>query len=119
PLLLTNKIARALKSHPRKFRVWVDPLPVRYSKANEVVEIISNHVLNRQFGKLQPVDKVIPHDSHDTPSIQLCDLLLGAVMAAWQDEVTALGKRELQLWIAEHLGWPDLRADTRPDNKKF
>jgi hypothetical protein len=94
-------------------------LPAKYAKANEVIEIISNHVLNRQFGKLQPVDKVIPHESHDTPSIQLCDLLLGAVMAAWQCEATASAKIELQRWIAEHLGWTDLRADTRPDDKKF
>jgi hypothetical protein len=118
-LLLTNKIARALKSHHRKFRVWVDPLPGGYAKANEVMEIISNHVLNRQFGKVRPVDKVIPHESHDTPSIQLCDVLLGAVMAAWQAEVTAPAKLSLQQCIAEHLGWPDLRADTMPADKKF
>jgi len=119
-LLLTNKIGRALKTQPhRKFRVWVDPLPSSYAKANEVVEIISNHVLNRQFGKQQPVDHVIPHRSHDTPSIQLCDLLLGAVMAAWQAETTATAKIELQRWIAGHLGWTDLRGDTRVPERKF
>src|SRR5262249_17426494 len=118
-LLLTNKIARALKSRHRKFRVWVDRLPVAYSRANEVIEIISNHVLNRQFGKLHPVDKVIPHDSHETPTVQRCDVLLGAVMSAWQEEATSPAKVELQRWIAEHLGWSDLRADTRPQDRKF
>jgi hypothetical protein len=119
-MLLTNKISRALKREKRrKFRVWVDPLPSSYDKAHEVVEIVTNNVLNRDFGKLQPVDKVIEHESHDSPSIQLCDLLLGAVMAAWQEQVKAPAKLELQRWIAEHLGWTDLRADTWDAEKKF
>lgn len=119
-MLLTNKIKRALiAERNRKFRIWVDPLPFRYEKAHEVVGIVSNNVLNREFGKLQPVDKVIEHESHATPTIQLCDLLLGAVMAAWQGDATAAAKVALQAWIAEHLGWSDLRADTWKEEKKF
>jgi hypothetical protein len=117
--LLTNKIERALKVRRRKFRVWVDPLPTRYAKAHEVVGIVANNVLNHKFGKLHPVDQVIEHQSHDTPSIQLCDLLLGAVMSAWQEESSAPGKLELRRWIAQHLGWTDLRADTMPEERKF
>lgn len=118
-MLLTNKIRRALKVRKRKFRVWVDPLPTGYDKAAEVVEIISNHTLNRDFNGLNPVDKVLPHESHDTPAIQVCDVLLGAVMSAWQNETAAPAKTELQRHIAGHLGWKDLRADTFPREKKF
>jgi hypothetical protein len=117
--LLTNKIARALRVQHRKFRVWVDPLPTSYTKAHEVVGIVANNVLNQKFGKLHPVDQVIEHHSHETPSIQLCDLLLGAVMSAWQDESSAPGKLELRRWIAHHLGWDHLRADTLPAERKF
>jgi len=118
-MLLTNKIRRALQVQKRKFRVWVDPLPVAYDKAPEVVQIISNHTLNQDFKGLNPVDKVLPHESHDTPAIQLCDVLLGAVMSAWQNETAAAAKLELQRHIAGYLGWTDLRADTFPREKKF
>jgi hypothetical protein len=118
-MLLTNKIDRALrKNRRRKFRVWVDPLEGS-KKAHEAVEVISNNVLNKKFGKLKPVDKVIVRTSHDTPSIQLCDLLLCAVMSAWQGEVTAPGKVQLQRYVAEHLGWMDLHADTKFAERKF
>ena len=62
---------------------------------------------------------VTTRNSHDTPSIQLCDLLLGAVLAAWQEKVEAPGKLALMRRIAEHLGWSDLRADTHVAEPKF
>ena len=68
---------------------------------------------------MRPVDKVITRDSKDTPSIQLCDFLLGAVMDAWQEEASSREKKKLQKLIALYLGWPDLRADTRPIERKF
>lgn len=122
--LLTCKITNALRvrpDRPQTFRVWVDPIASRYPKAAEVVEIVSNHVLVRGPGlKDGPVvDGVIEHDSRDTPTIQLCDVLLGAVAATWQKEKTAGAKLELQQFIAHHLGWPDLRSDTRPRDRKF
>jgi len=120
--LLINKIRRRLKLEPEReqtFRVWVDPIASRYGKADEVVEIISNHVLAKVFGKARPVDKVITKDSRATASIQLCDLLLGAVMDAWQQKATSAAKLELSNWVAEHVGWDDLRSDTRPKERKF
>ena len=71
------------------------------------------------MGKVRPVDKVMTRDSRDTPSIQLCDFLLGAVMDAWQEAATSREKLRLQKLIALHLGWPDLRADTTPRERKF
>jgi hypothetical protein len=123
--LLTCKIANALRARPDRdqtFRVWVDPIASRYPKADEVVEIVANHVLNRDavIGRRRPLlDGVIEHDSRDTPSIQLCDVLLGAVAAAWQKDPVAGAKLELQQFIASRLGWSDLRADTRPHERKF
>ena len=121
-LLLTNKIKRCLRAYPDReqtFRIWVDPIASRYKKADEAVERISNNVLRKVFGEVRPVDKVITHDSKDTPSIQLCDVLLGAVMETWQRKVTSAAKLELRNWIAYHLGWPELAFDTRPQEVKF
>jgi hypothetical protein len=45
--------------------------------------------------------------------------LLGAVMSAWDREPASGAKAELRAFIAEHLGWRALRADTRPNERKF
>lgn len=119
-LLLTNKIERCVRAHPDReqtFRVWTDPLPSRYAKAHEAMGVIANNALRRVLGE-RPVDKVFEHDSREKPQIQLCDLLLGAVMEAWQQRAGA-PKLELARFIAEHLGWMDLRADTRAVERKF
>lgn len=81
--------------------------------------MISNNVLAAALGAVRPVDRVIVKDSHDTLQIQLCDLLLGAVMDAWLGAAQRPAKLAVQHAIATRLGWPDLRADTFPDEKKF
>jgi hypothetical protein len=111
-----------MEVHPERehtFRIWVDPIPSSYEKADEVVEIISNNVLAQALGDIRPVDTVITKDSKDTETIQLCDLLLGAVMDAWQQHASSEPKTAIQAYIAEHLGWTDLRADTYPTERKF
>ncbi|MDD9945710.1 MAG: DUF3800 domain-containing protein [Myxococcales bacterium] len=125
-MLLTSKIRDCMRRHsPREqtFRVWVDPIASRYKKADEAVEVISNNVLKGALGEVRAVDKVKTHESHETPSIQLCDLLLGAVMEAWQNRAQAgakrgAAKRELQSHIAAHMGWDDLRAGTFRTERK-
>lgn len=121
-MLLTNKIGRCVKRHKgqeQTFRIWVDPIASSYKKADEVVEIVGNRVLRQVFGEIRPVDKVFTHDSKDKTTIQLCDLLLGAVMAAWRQEASAAVKLQLQKHIADYLSWPDLRSDTHRDERKF
>lgn len=84
-MLRTNKVRRALRAHPERrqtFRVWVDPLHARYEKADEVVGIITNHILKAASNNVACVDGVYPHRSHSKPGIQLSDLLLGAVSSA-------------------------------------
>jgi len=120
--LLTNKIQRCLRAHrdrEQMFRIWVDPIHSRYAKADEAVEVIANNVLARVFGKARPVDKVLTHDSKDTPSIMLCDVLLGAAMDGWQQKAESAAKQGLATWIARHLGWDDLRSDTQVRERKF
>jgi hypothetical protein len=122
-MLLTNKIRRCLEKHgdrDQTFRIWVDPIASRYQKADEAVEVIANNVLKKVFGRIRPVDKVLTRSSHETPSIQLCDVLLGAVMEGWQRKADADAKQELRRWIAHHLSWEDLGAkDTFPTEVKF
>ncbi len=122
--LLLNKIRRALRTFPDReqtFRVWVDPIASRYPKADEVVEIITNNVLAKALGRARPLDSVITKDSRETPAIQLCDVLLGAVVAAFEGRVASTAKLEVQRRIADCLGWPYLRAewDTYPRERKF
>lgn len=121
-MLLTNKIRQCMKRHADRentIRIWVDPIQSSYPKADEVVEIIANHVLAKVVGGKRPIDRVITRDSKSTPAIQLCDILLGAVLDAWRQNAQSQDKLGIQRLIAEHLGWPDLQADTKPNERKF
>ena len=114
-MLLTNKMKRCARVHRdcrNTFRVWIDPIASRYQKADEAAAIIAGYILSNE--PAARLDGVVTHDSKDTPSIQLCDLLLGATMEAWQGNVQRPEKKEVGAWVANHLGWPDLRADTHP-----
>ena len=121
-MLLTNKMRKALRRFPNReheFRVYVDPIASRYEKADEAVEVISNNILNKEFRGRKPVKSVITRNSKETPAIQLCDLLLGAVMETWQQKAANETKASVRRTIAEHLGWPDLNADTFVKERKF
>lgn len=118
---LTNKIHRCLSLYPQQehtFRIWIDPIPSWYHKAEEALHIIANNALHKVRG-VKPIDKVIRRDSKKSPSIELCDLLLGATLSAWEQKVSAAHKIAVRARIAQRLGWPDLRHDTWPTQKKF
>lgn len=121
-MLLTNKMRKALTRFPdrqHEFRVWCDPIASRYKKADEELEVISNNILNQRFRTMNPVTSVVTRDSKDTPAIQLCDLLLGAVMETWQQKATNSTKVAIRRCIASYLGWPALDSDTKPEERKF
>jgi hypothetical protein len=121
-MLLTNKMRRALQRYPEReqeFRVYVDEIASSYGKADEAVQVISNNVLNQRFRNTSPVKAVITRDSANTPPIQLCDLLLGAVMETWQQRNTNRTRDAVRASIAEHLGWPRLDSDTHKSERKF
>jgi len=121
-MLLASKIKDVRERFPTRdheFRVYVDQIASRYGKADEAMEVITNNILNQRFRKTSPVTSVVTKDSKETPTIQLCDLLLGAIMENWQRRVTNRTKKALCRHIALHLGWPDLDADTMPTERKF
>lgn len=121
-MLLCNKMKRALRRFPKQpheFRIYVDEIPSSYAKADEAMEIISQNILNQEFKSLSPVTSVRTRDSRDTPTIQLCDLLLGAVMETWHKQALNPTKLAVRAEIARHLGWEKLDGDTSKGERKF
>lgn len=122
-LLLVQKMKQCANRHsdrPNHFKLWLDPIPSRYKKAGEAARTISSNILRSKFRDDRAiVESLEERDSRETPSIQLCDLLLGAVMHARQGQARKAEKVETALHIARHLGWPDLEADTFPEERKF
>jgi hypothetical protein len=102
----------------KAYHVRVDPLPSRYKKADEAAHKIVAATLLNELG-VAPLKTLFTRDSKDTLGIQLADLLLGATMSEWQAEVTAEPKLRVRRSIAEHLGWDDLKADTRLNEWKY
>jgi len=102
----------------KKYHIYVDPLPSRYKKADEAAQVIINNELKRKIG-FTPVHSLSTRDSKETPGIQLADLLLGAIMSDWNREDIGEHKFRVKDWVAEHVGWRHLRADTRHWEWKF
>jgi hypothetical protein len=119
-----------MRAHPgreHRFKVWVDKLPSSYAKADEALHIIINRALVKTAGQ-EAIEAVETKDSKEAPSVQLCDLLLGAVMDAYNQpaasEKDALSARATaRLTLAKHaasfLSWKDVRASTFPTERKF
>lgn len=119
-LLLAKKIQFFSAGCPDKaYHVRVDPLPSRYSKADQVAHKIVNAQVRQQLGLGDAVRSLITRDSKTTAGIQVSDFLLGAVMAAVQGDVTSPHKLQVMQNIALHLGWKDLRAGTYGSQWKF
>jgi hypothetical protein len=118
-MLVTTKIKFFCAGDANKaYHVRVDPLPSRYKKADEAAFKIAAATLKKELG-IAPLKTLITRDSKETPGIQLADLLLGATLADWQQVATAPHKLRVRRAVAEHVGWPDLRADTHVHEWKF
>lgn len=125
---LSNKIVALTRAYPGReiqTRVYVDKIPSSYAKAGEAMEIIGNRMTDQAFGlgavanEIKRIERITECDSKRYNGIQLCDLLLGAVVDTWNEGSTADHKAELKRHIASYLGWNDLRSDTRPKERKF
>lgn len=121
---LANKIGRCIRVHrgqATQFRVYADnPYSGSgYTKAHEAAEAIGNNVLAQIFADLRPIDRIFACDSKQRPGIQLCDVLLGACMDAWNSKARSDEKDQVKQRIAQYLGWEDLHADTKPQERKF
>jgi hypothetical protein len=118
-MLIERKIAHFCAGDSRKrYHVWVDPLPSRYKKADEAAFKIVGSMLKKEFG-LRPLETLVTRRAKEVPGIQLADFLLGAALADWQKEAVSLHKLRVRRYLAEHLGWPDMRSDTNPSVWKF
>lgn len=120
-MLLRTKIVGCLKAHRHRVqtvRVYVDPMHSSYPKAVEVLEKITRSVVTRSYPNVV-IEGAFERDSKATATIQLCDVLLGAVMSEWDRDPAVGAKQELRNFIAAHLGWTDLHSDTRPEERKF
>jgi hypothetical protein len=119
-MLLSNKIKR-FAAPGKCYRIRVDPIASSYKKADEAAGIILQRIID-EVPKLKGsnvIHSLRTVDSKATPGVQLSDVLLGAVVSARRGKATSEEKRRLTNRIAEHLGWPDLHADTLPDVRKF
>jgi len=126
---LVNKIAAVKKAYPRRevsARVYVDRIPSSYDKAAETVGIVGAHMIKLALAplaedvkKTEPIEAVIECDSGDVIGIQLCDLLLGAVLDSWNNFSKSDHKAGLKCHVANYVGWPDLKSDTQPYERKF
>lgn len=116
-LLLKNKIDYFARGGEKVYRLRVDNPPWRYEKSDEVMQKIVNAQLKHLGENL--VRDIRPCDSKRTVEIQVADLILGAVIAAWQGDVESPPKKAVMQTIAHHLGWSDLRHDTHRREWKF
>jgi hypothetical protein len=118
-MLIARKIAHFCASDSRKrYHVWVDPLPSRYKKADEAAFKIVGSMLKNELG-VKPLDTLVTRRAKEVPGIQLADFLLGATLADWQNEARSPHKLRVRRYLAEHLGWSDMRSDTHPSVWKF
>jgi hypothetical protein len=118
-LLIRNKIEFFAQGDEQKaYHIVVDRLPSSYAKADEAAHVIVNHELKQRLG-FTPIHTLVTRDSKGSAGIQLADVLLGAVVSGWNEEPVAEPKARLRDFVAEHLGWRHLRADTRHWEWKF
>src|SRR6266702_3742346 len=118
-MLLRQKVSFfSAGAKDKAYHVRVDCLPSAYRKADEVAFKIVNATLENEFG-VAAVHSLITRDSKSTLGIQLSDVLLGAVMAEVTNEANSAPKLTVRRAVAEHLGWSDLKADTRHSEWKF
>lgn len=119
-MLLAKKIER-FAAPGKVYRIRVDPIHSHYAKADEAAEVILRRLIEQEAGLTgtDTIHSLRTVDSKETPGVQLCDLLLGAVMAAREGKVTSNAKSALIERIATELGWPDLGFDTYPRVRKF
>ena len=119
-MLIKAKIAHFCAGDSQKrYHVWVDPLPSRYRKADEAAFKIVGSQLKNDLRGLKPLQTLVTRRAKEVPGIQLADFLLGATLADWQDEARSACKLRVRRHLADHLGWSDMKSDTRPEVWKF
>lgn len=118
--LLRHKIDFFSGSESGKvYHVRVAPLPSSHAKEDEKTQKLTNAHLRQALGHV-PARTMLTRDARESAGVQIADFLLGAVLASWDERAAADGsKAGVSRYVAKHLGWEDLRADTRPTEWKF
>lgn len=118
--MICNKIKSSLyRNRNNRFILSVDELPFSYHKADEAMHIIANNIIRQKTAIPNAILRLDEVNSKHCHGVQLCDLLLGAVLSGYQKDVSSERKQALSLLIAEHLGWDKLMYDTLSTEKKF
>ncbi|WP_439291219.1 DUF3800 domain-containing protein [Lonepinella koalarum] len=118
--LICNKITYSLSMNKnRRFILSVDDLPFSYEKSDESMHIIANNIIRQKTGVENAITELREINSKQCVGVQLCDLLLGAVLSGYQKDSTSERKQVLSKLIAEYLGWDSLAYDTLQNEKKF
>jgi hypothetical protein len=115
--LLLRHVARL---RPGEFEVAIDHRSDSYEKNDEVMGIVSNHML-RQIDSDSEIVRVTKNDSKLLPGLQVVDLLTGAIthahaMCLDTKVLPNTAKLLLMERMAEGAGWRDLYCDTMPDS---
>lgn len=109
-----------LKVEKGDCEVFIDDRKDSYGKQDEVVEIITNNMLN-QINADSNVEVVHKTDSKEHKAIQIIDLFTGAINASTNQYLDSKnkineGKKTLIKKVAEKFGWDELHYDTFPNN---
>lgn len=107
-----------LPGGPRRFTVFVDETgKTTRSLTAEEFRILQAAARKRTGLGREFVRRFRRIDSRDRRGIQVADLFIGAIRAAWDDNPTG-SKASVCRMLADQLGWRDLQGTTRP-NLKF
>ncbi|PWI33446.1 hypothetical protein DI392_11415 [Vibrio albus] len=112
-------LANTLKHKKGKATVRMDQKSTSYSKQDEVVKIISNHLIRKKTGSAA-IEELSMEDSKQHFGLQAVDILTGAVNTGhWlqidENAQIDLAKKIACKRIAMTLGWTKLVHDTMPN----
>jgi len=110
---------RAEPEQPQPFRVWLDAQSMGYENRKAALDAVESNVFRSVLGFHRAEDKVINHRTASTVSLQVCGLLLRAVLAAWRNEAQVPARKRFSDRLADRLGWGDLKSASRPGETKF
>ncbi|MCE0493898.1 DUF3800 domain-containing protein [Vibrio salinus] len=114
-------LANTLKNKNSRTTVKIDQKSTSYAKQDEVVKIISNHIIRKKTGRAK-IEKLSMEDSKQHLGLQAVDILTGAVNTGhWlfmdKNAQIDLAKKIACKRIAMTLGWKKLVHDTMPNDE--
>ncbi len=114
-------LANSLKNRKSVATVRMDQKSTSYAKQDEVVKIISNHLIKKQTGTAV-IKELSMEDSKQHLALQAVDILTGAVNTGhWlyidSNAQVDLAKKIACKRIAMTLGWEKLVHDTMPNDE--